>query len=186
MCLCVCVCVQSLAAAKQADVGPHATTAPLAPVDLSAPHTAATAAALQAVSAAHHTDGSSSSSGADVPVVLATCSAADLTPDNLITPWCEAVAAAGVPRVLLVSDDAGCAAAAKAAGIKTLHHTFQVGALFSCTCQQHKPPAAQAELSNLSDSTSTLAVDRESSSSCHSQSGRLYSRFAPRSPQRLC
>jgi hypothetical protein len=36
--------------------------------------------------------------------------------------------AAGVPRVIMVSDDAACAAAAKAAGIKVLQHTFQVGA----------------------------------------------------------
>jgi hypothetical protein len=122
-----CVCVQSLAAVKQAGVAAASAT-PLTPVDLSAPHTAATAAALKAVSAAHHADSSSgsSSSGADVPVVLATCSASDLAPHNLIAPWSEAVAAAGVPRVLLVSDDAGCAAAAKAAGIKVLQHNFQV------------------------------------------------------------
>jgi hypothetical protein len=54
------------------------------------------------------------------------CTAADMSPQDLITPWSHAVVAAGVPHVMLVSDDAGCVAAAKAAGIKVLQHTFQV------------------------------------------------------------
>jgi hypothetical protein len=95
-------------------------------VDHSAPPTAATAAAIQAASTAlPHTD-SSSGSGSDVPVVVVTCSAPDLAPLDIITPWCEAVVAAGVPRVMLVSNDDACAAAAKAAGINILKHNFEV------------------------------------------------------------
>lgn len=62
-----------------------------------------------------------------MPVVVVMCSASDLAPVDLITPWSEAVVAAGVSRAMLVSDDAGCVAAAKAAGVKVLQHTFQVG-----------------------------------------------------------
>lgn len=57
---------------------------------------------------------------------MVTCSAADTSPVDAITPWCEAVVAAGVPRVMVVSDDAACVAAAKAAGIKVLQHAFMV------------------------------------------------------------
>lgn len=123
LCMCAVLSLQSLVTVRSQ----LAVTPALLPVDHSAPHTAATAAAIQAASTAHpHTD--SSSSGSDVPVVVVTCSASDLTPHDIITPWCEAVVAAGVPRVMLVSDDAACAAAAKAAGVKVLQHKFEVGA----------------------------------------------------------
>ena len=65
-------------------------------------------------------------SGAGIPVVIATCTASDMTPRDTLTPWCEAAVAAGVPHVMVVTDHDGCVAAAKKAGVKVLKHTFQV------------------------------------------------------------
>lgn len=112
-------------AAETATVTPLTPAVPLpvsaetntAPTDTTAP-------ASRVLSADEGTSDSTGGTGA--PVVVVMCTAADMSPQDLITPWSQAVVAAGVPHVMLVSDDAGCVAAAKAAGIKVLQHTFQV------------------------------------------------------------
>lgn len=103
---------------------PAAGALPSSAVKAADPHAALALPGLSPTAAA--SVAATDSSPSSPPVVVVTCAASDRSPDDLITPWSQAVVAAGVPHVLLVSDDAGCVAAAKAVGIKVLQHSFQV------------------------------------------------------------